>query len=72
MNLGCVTGVSPIDLAAVYLKGWVPATLVAYGSAYQDIVRYGTVLGKHWYHWREKGRSFLIFDQWIKTFAKFN
>ena len=51
VSLGCVTGVSPSDLAAVYLCGWSPAMLAVYSSAYCDIIRYGEVLGQHWYYW---------------------
>ena len=50
-ELGCVIGVSPTDLAEVYLRGWAQSTLAAYGSAYQDIMRYSNVLGKHWCCW---------------------
>ena len=50
MNLGCVTGVSPTNLAAVYLQVWSKSTLHVYGPAYCDI-RYGEVMGKHWYRW---------------------
>ena len=46
-----MTGVSPSDLAAVYLQGWSKATLAMYSSAYRDIIRYGEVLGRHWYYW---------------------
>ena len=46
-----MTNVSPKDLAAVYLQGWSDSTLRAYSGAYRDIVRYGSVLGKHWYRW---------------------
>ena len=51
VNLGCVTEVSPTDLATVYLQGWSKSTLNAYASAYRDIIRYGEVIGKHWYQW---------------------
>ena len=51
MSLGCVTGVSPTNLAAVYLQGWSASMLAVYASAYHDIIRYGEVIGKHWYHW---------------------
>ena len=50
-DMGCVTGVNPMDLAEVYLQGWAKSTLAAYGSAYQDIMRYSNVLGKHWCCW---------------------
>ena len=43
-----MTGVSPSDLARVY---WSPVMLAAYGSAYHDIIRYGELLGQHWYYW---------------------
>ena len=43
--------VSHMDLAEVYLRGRAQSTLAAYGSAYQDIMRYSNVLGKHWCHW---------------------
>ena len=46
-----MTEVSPSDLASVYLQGWSPAMLAAYSSAYRDIIRYGEVLGRHWYYW---------------------
>ena len=46
-----MTGVSPSDLADVYLQGWSKATLAAYNAAYTDIVGYGGVLGQHWYRW---------------------
>ena len=46
-----MTGVSPMDLVEVYLQGWAQSTLSAYGSAYQDIIRYCNVLGKHWCRW---------------------
>ena len=51
VNLGCTTNVSPKDLAAVYLQGWSENTMHAYSGAYKDIIRYGGVLGKLWYHW---------------------
>ena len=46
-----MTGVSPMDLVEVYLRGWAQSTLSAYGSAYQDIMRYSSGLGKHWCRW---------------------
>ena len=46
-----MTNVSPSDLAAVYLQGWFQTTLCVYSAAYRDIVRYGGVLGQHWYRW---------------------
>ena len=56
-----MTNVSPRDLAAVYLQGWSESTLRAYSGAYGDIVRYGGVLGQHWYHWGSgKVSSYLI------------
>ena len=44
-------GVSHTDLTEVYLRGWAKSTLSAYNSAYQDIMRYCNVLGKHWCRW---------------------
>ena len=55
-----MTNVSPSDLAAVYLQGWSKTTLCAYSAAYRDIVRYGGVLGRHWYHWELGEISYLI------------
>ena len=46
-----MTGVSHTDLDEVYLRGLAPGTLAAYGTAYQDIMRYGAVHGKHWPLW---------------------
>ena len=55
------TGVSSTDLAGMYLQGWAAAMLAAYGSAYQDIMRYGNVLGRHWYYWGSgEVTSFLV------------
>ena len=56
-----MTNVSSKDLAAVYLQGWSASTLRAYSGAYREIVRYGSVLGKHWYRWNSGDvSSFLI------------
>ena len=56
-----MTNVSPKDLAAVYLQGWSDSTLRVYGAAYKDIVRYGGVIGKHWYRWNSGDvNSYLI------------
>ena len=46
-----MTNVSPKDLAVVYLQGWSASTLRVYSGVYREIVRYGSVLGKHWYRW---------------------
>ena len=46
-----MTNVSPKDLAAVYLQGWSDSMLRVYSAEYKDIVSYGSVLEKHWYHW---------------------
>ena len=53
--------ISPKNLAAVYLQGWSDNILHAYSGAYRDIVRYGGILGKHWYRWNSGDiSSFLI------------
>ena len=46
-----MTNVRPEDLSAVYLQGWSASTLRVYTAAFKDIVRYGGVIGRHWYRW---------------------